>query len=106
MYEPSKRLGAEDGEPKKKPALAIAIGFDPKKRLGDEGGDEAPAKETTDSDAQMDQACVGICKALNVSASAAPRLRNYLEAFFHAADSAPHDEGEHTNETESDSEET
>jgi hypothetical protein len=100
MFDPNKRQGAEE----KKPGIAIAVsfgkpkGFNPSKRLGEESSaDEAPAK-SGDPDQLMDQACEGICDAINVSSKAAPRLREYLEAFFHAADSKPHDEGEHTNE--------
>jgi hypothetical protein len=97
MYEPNKKLGEE--EPKK-PGLMVAIKFDPKKRLGDEEPDGEEPVDGGDPDKLMDDACVGICKALNVSPSAAPRLRQYLEAFFTAADSKPHVEGEHENEIE------
>lgn len=100
MFDPNKRLGAEE----KKPGVAIAVsfgkskGFNPSKRYGEESSeDEAPAK-SGNPDQLMDQACEGICDALNVSSKAAPRLREYLEAFQHAASMKQSNEGEQTNE--------
>ena len=94
MFNPSKRLGdEEDGAPAgHKPDLALAIKFHPTKRLGEED----PADEAAgggDPDELMLQAAEGICRKLNVNTKAAPALTQYLEAFFRAADSKPHDEG-------------
>lgn len=101
MYDPNKRLG-EDDPPKKRSGFAMAIKFDPSKRLGDDDDEGEGEKEDAGGgpDKLMDDACTGICKALNVSTSAAPRLRQYLEAFVHAADSKPHNEGEHTQDSD------
>ncbi len=94
MFDPNKRLGEDD----KSPAMVVAVKvgkpgkFDPSKRLGDEepDGEEKPA---ANPEQLMDEAAAGLCKSLNVSASAAPRVRQYLEAFCRAADSKPHAEG-------------
>ena len=96
MFNPSKRLGdEEDGAPAgHKPVVALAIKFHPTKRLGEED----PADEGDgggDPDELMDQAAEGICRKINVNPKAAPALKQYLEAFFRAADSKPHEEGEH-----------
>ena len=47
----------------------------------------------------MLSAAEGICTKFNVNAKAAPALKQYLEAFFRAADSKPHPEGEHDDGT-------
>jgi hypothetical protein len=94
MFNPSERIN--DGSPKPKPKMVVGISFNPKEKIND-STDEGSGEEK-DPRQVMDEACAGICKTLNVSPSAAPRLCQYLEAFFNAADSMPHKEGEHEGE--------
>ena len=109
MFQPGKRLGDEEDAPsgnKPKSKVVVAIGFDPKKRLGDDEPDGDEEKPSSDADKIMDDAALSLCKAIarmcNVSSmsveKAAPVVRQCLESFCAAADSKPHDEGEHTNE--------
>lgn len=94
MFNPSKRLGdEEDGAPEgHKPVVALAIKFHPTKRLGEEDPEE-DGEGGGDPDELMLQAAEGICRKLNVNTKVAPALTQYLEAFFRAADSKPHEEG-------------
>jgi hypothetical protein len=99
MYDPDKRLGEED----KSPAMVVAVKmgkpgkFDPSKRIG-EGESEDAEPETAEPNQLKDEAAAGLCKAFNVSTSAAPRVREYLEAFYRACDSEP--KGETESETQ------
>ena len=102
MFNPTTRLGDEEGSGHAVIAVGIPVhkpsGFSPAKRLGDEepDGEEGPAG---DPDELMLSAAEGICTKFNVNAKAAPALKQYLEAFFRAADSKPHPEGEHDDGT-------
>jgi hypothetical protein len=88
MFDPAKRLGEKKGGP----AMVIALGtskpaakYDPGKRLGE--SEEEEEESTANPDKIMADCSVGICKALNVSESAAPKLRELMEAFHRALDS-------------------
>ena len=93
MFSPSKRLGDDDEKGGKKPAAAIML-FGPEKRLGDEEP-EAEDSEPSDPDEVIVRAAEGICRICNVSSSKAKALGQYIETIARAADSKPHDEGEH-----------
>lgn len=101
MFNPEKRLGDDEGE-EKRPGMTVAVlvgkpkksAFDPAKRLGDEYEEDEEESGKQDPEQSMKDAAEGICKCVNVSTSVAPRLASYLQAFFYAADSLPHDEGE------------
>ena len=106
MFNPEKRLGDDEGNDKHGMTVAVLVGkpkkpaFDPSKRLGDESDDGEEEPTGQDPEQSMKDAAEGICKCLNVSSSVAPRLKSYLQAFFYAADSAPHDEGDHPDSEE------
>jgi len=93
MFNPTKRIGDDEEGEGKKPMVALAIKFHPTKRIGEEDptGDEG---EAGDPDELMLEAAEGFCSKLNVSPKAAPALKQYLEAFFRAADSKSHEEGD------------
>lgn len=109
MFNPNKRLGDESDDGEKKPGMTVAVlvgkpkkpsGFNPSKRLGDEPEYDEEQEEDRNPEQSMSDAVAGICKCLNVSSSVAPRLQKYLQAFFYAADSLPHDEGENPDREE------
>ena len=105
MLNMAKRIGDEadgkdDGE-EEKPGLVVAIShkppkFDPYKNVGEDDGKEDGGEDgDMDPEAIITEASEGLCKVLNVSRLAAPRVANYLKAIFDACDSMPHKEGEH-----------
>ena len=96
MYNPEKRIGEDE-----KPGLMVAVKmgkpgkFDPSRRIGESEPDETEEPQGADPGQLKDEAAGGICRALNVSTSAAPRLRQYLEAFVRACGTeAPRAESE------------
>jgi hypothetical protein len=104
MFNPTKRLGDEEGDTGH---TVIAVGipthktgkFNPASRLGDAESEDAGEEDgDRNPDELMLQAAEGICKKLNVSTKQASGLKDLLESFFAAADSKPHDEGEHTDD--------
>lgn len=106
MFDPYKRVGS--GEKEEGPALVVAIGkpktkpkfggYDPNKHVGSDPEMGSDDDTGGDPDELMNDLAVRFCKALNVGSDRAPRVKELLEAFFHAADSKPHDEGEDTGE--------
>lgn len=95
MYDPEKRIGEDE----KGPGLMVAVKlgkpgkFDPSRRVGEDEPDEVEESRGADPSQLMDEAAGGICRALNVSTSAAPRLRQYLEAFVRACATEGKSEG-------------
>jgi hypothetical protein len=94
----SKRLGDEEDGDGGKPGLIIGIAtkkpprFDPMKRVGDATDDGEQADAGADPKEILMQACEGLCRELNVSKLAAPKVARYLQAIFDACESMPHDE--------------
>ena len=107
MLNMAKRIGDEeekdDGE-EEKPGLVVAIShkppkFDPYKSVGEDDGEEASGDDgDMDPEEIIKEASEGLCKELNLSKLAAPRVANYLKSIFDACDSMPHKEGEHEGE--------
>lgn len=100
MFDPKKRLGSDDEDGERKPAVMIGFGFKPERRLG-EDSDEPDGDEKEpegDLEAQAEQAAIGLCRLLNINSSKAKQLKSYLETIFVAADAKPHSEGEHMDE--------
>jgi hypothetical protein len=91
MFQPRRGIFDEEDSSKEKPRKSgitvVEVGFNPKRGVFDEDktSQDSSSSGEDDTNQVMDDACVGMCKALNTSPSAASRLRQYLEAFMTAA---------------------
>jgi hypothetical protein len=102
MFDPAKKIGEDD----KGPGLTVVMShtapskYDPSKRIGETPDDTQDEGAGGDPDALMSDLSERLCKAFNVGTDRAPRIKDLLEAFCHAADSKPHAEGKDTEEEE------